>query len=147
MSPKGKNKKMHRKDESSSSHVEDKQSEKKKHRKDESTDIYGEDKQFEKKKHRKDKSSDIYGEDKRFKKKKDRKDESSDIHVDDNLLKKQYFDDNRLQTEFVYYDPYIIQEVDVFQATSQHSHFSYENDEVEAVDHVVEAKEQDEMKE
>jgi hypothetical protein len=128
---------------------------KKNYRKDESSDVYVEDKQFEKKKDRKDK------------KKKDRKDESSDIHVDDMSLKKPYFDDNQ-QTEFVYFDPSIIQEADVFQAPSQQSHVSHENDEVEAVDYdleaieqyfdveeqeaaavdnVVEAKKQDEMKE
>jgi hypothetical protein len=126
MSPKGKHKKNYRKDESSDIHVEDKQ--------------------FDKKKHRKDKSSDVYGEDKHFEKKKHHKDKSSDIHVDDKSLKKQYSDENQ-QTEFVYFDPSIIQEVDVFQAPSQQSHVSHENDEVEAVDHVVEAKEEDEMKE
>jgi hypothetical protein len=108
---------------------------KKKHRKDESSDIYVEDK----KKAHKDESSDIYSEDKPLKKKKGRKDESSDIHVEDKKVKTHYFENNH-QVELVYYDPAIIQEVDVFQDPAQNSLVSYQNDDdVEAVDHVVEA--------
>jgi hypothetical protein len=95
-----------------------------------------------KKKHRKDESSDIFVEDKLLDKKKSRKDESSDIHVEDKKVKKHYFEDNH-QVELVYYDPAIIQEVDVFQDLAQNSLVSYQNDDdVEAVDHVVEALDQ-----
>jgi hypothetical protein len=142
MSPKRKHKKKDRKDKSSDIHVEDKQYEKKKHRKDESSDIHVEDKQYEKKKHRRDETSDIRYKDKSFKKKKDRKDESSDIHVEDTKFKKQNIDYNQ-QAEFVYYDPSIIQAVDVFQYLAEHSAVSLQNDDVEAVDHVVDVDEQE----
>ncbi|WHX98190.1 hypothetical protein [Neobacillus sp. DY30] len=154
MSPKGKHIKKHHKDESSDFYVEDKQFEKKKHHKDKS---YSEDKQVEKKKH-KDKSK---VEDKKFEKKKRHKDKSSDVHVEDKPLKRQNFDDSQ-RAEFVYYDPSIIQEADVFQAPLQNSDVSHEKDEeTEALarffnaleqlsdenEHGIEAKDQDEMKE
>jgi hypothetical protein len=43
----------------------------------------------------------------------------------------------------VYYDPSIIQAVDLFQLPAEHSAVSLQNDDVEAVDHVVEDIEQD----
>ena len=115
---------------------------KKKQRKDKSSDIHVEDKQFEKKKHKKDEASDIRNKDKSSKKKKDRKDESSDIHVEDTKFKKQKIDNNQ-QVEFVYYDPSINQEVDLFQYSAQQSAVSLQNDDVEEVDLVVEAIAQD----
>jgi hypothetical protein len=98
-----------------------------------------------KKNHRKDESSDIHVEDKQDKKKKRRKDKSSE-QAKDKQIKKQNID-NKQQLEFVYYDPSIIQEVDVFQAPVQDSHVSQEVEDVEVVEHDVEAIEQDEMKE
>lgn len=95
-----------------------------------------------KKKHRKDETSDNRYKDKTSKKKKDRKDESSDIHVEDTKFKKQKIDNNQ-QAEFVYYNPSIIQEVDLFQYLAEESAVSLENDEGVAVDHVVEAIGQD----
>lgn len=117
---------------------------KKNHRKDESSDIHIEDKQDKKKKHRKDKSSDRV-KDKQDKKEKRRRDKSSD-QAKDKQIKKQKID-NKQQLEFVYYDPSIIQEVEVFQAPVQDSHVSQEVEDVEPVGHDVEAIEQDEMKE
>ncbi|MDR7079212.1 hypothetical protein J2Y03_004270 [Neobacillus niacini] len=102
-------------------------------------------KKTHKKNHRKDKSSGTHDEDKQDKKKKRRKDKSSD-QVEDKKIKKQNID-NKQQLEFVYYNPSIIQEVDVFQAPAQDSHVSQEVEDVEAVGHDVEAIEQDEMKE
>jgi hypothetical protein len=141
MSPKGKNKKKHHQNESSDIQFKDKQFDKKKHRKDKSSDIQFKDKQFDKKKHRKDESSNIRYKDKSSKKMKDRKDESSDIYIED-TKKKRNIDYNQ-QVEFVYYDPSIIQNENVFQAKEQHSLGSHQIDEVEAVDHVVEAVDQD----
>lgn len=172
MSPKGKHIKKRHKDESSDFYVEDKQVdkkknrkeksygedkqvEKKKHHKEKSSDVLVEDKQLEKKKH-KDKSSNVYSEERKFKEKKRSKDKSSGVHVED----KQFFDDSQ-RDEFVYYDPSIIQEAEVFQATSEHPEVSQENAEAEGLDHFfqtleqysdegengVEATDQDEMNE
>lgn len=104
----------------------------KKHRKDESSDIHSEDKQFKKKKHSKDESSDIHSEDKRFKKKKYPKDESSDIKVEDKPLEKLDVEDYHQHGEFVYYDPSIIETADIFQEPAQYSHDTHQNEDFEA---------------
>lgn len=66
-------------------------------------------------------------------KKKHRKDESSDIYNEDKRFKNKNFKDTQ-QVEFVYYNPTIIQDVDLFQTTVKDSYDSLEDDSVEDVD-------------
>jgi hypothetical protein len=68
-------------------------------------------------------------------KKKYLKDESSDIYNEDKQFEKQNIEDYR-QVEFVYYDPTIFQEVDLFQAPVQDTTDSQEDDIVEDEDNM-----------